>query len=107
MIIFGTGRMRIKKYDDYTIVCENCGESAQLFSVYQQYFHVFFIPFFPSGVKSISCACIKCNDMFNQKRHSHYLSITRTPLYMYTGAVLFSLLIISPFIIGNIVRYLA
>jgi len=87
--------MRIKKYDDYQIKCDNCGSDGQRFSVYQDYFHLFFIPMFPLGKKTIQSVCLKCNDRFNEEKKAHYLSVTRTPIYLYIGLILFACLIIS------------
>ena len=87
--------MRIKKYDDYHIKCANCGSDGQRFSVYQDYFHLFFIPMFPLGKKTIQSVCLKCNDHFNEEKKAHYLSITKTPFYLYTGLILLAWLIIS------------
>ena len=92
--------MRIKKYDDYHIKCDKCNDFGQRFSVYQDYFHLFFIPLFPLGKKTIQSVCLKCNDRFNEEKKNYYLSITRTPIYLYTGLILFALMIIS-IVIGN------
>ena len=101
MIIFGIRKIRIKKYNDYSIKCENCGKHHQRFYVYQQYFHVMFIPFFPTGIQTIRCSCAGCNDSFNQEKKNDYLSLTKTPIYLYTGGLLIAGLIIFA-VFGNI-----
>lgn len=101
MIIYGRRKIRIKKYDDYQIKCENCNGFDHRFSIYQEYFHVFFIPIFPSSIKTIKCVCLKCNDTFNQTKKEHYLSITRTPVFLYSGVILLIGLITAG-LIGNI-----
>lgn len=88
MIIFGRRTIRIKKYDDFNIKCENCGKYHQRFYTYQQYFHIMFIPFFPIGIKSVRCSCVECNDAFNQQKKNDYLSMTKTPIYMFSGGLL-------------------
>ncbi|MCU4164089.1 zinc-ribbon domain-containing protein [Carboxylicivirga caseinilyticus] len=95
MIIFGRRKVRIKKYNNSHIKCEECGSFQQQFSVYQEYFHIFFIPVFPTSVKTIRTVCLNCKDTFNQEKVNHYLSITKTPIYMYSGLILFALLIIT------------
>lgn len=35
MLIYGKRKIRIKKYDDFHIQCENCSACKQRFSVYQ------------------------------------------------------------------------
>ncbi len=102
MIVFGKRIVRIKKYDDYNIKCENCGNYEQRFLVYQDSFHVMFIPFFPLGNKTVKCFCKKCNDRFNQEKKNHYLSVTRTPAFMYLGIILFVTMIASIIILVSI-----
>lgn len=94
IFIFGRRKVRIKKYDDYHIKCDTCNSCGQRFSVYQEYFHLFFIPVFPSGIKTITSVCLQCNDSFNREKRNHYLSITRTPFYLYAGIILFVGLIV-------------
>ena len=101
IFIWGKRKMRIKKYVDHHIKCEECNSYEQKFSVYQEYFHIFFIPIFPFGIKTIQSVCLKCNDAFNGEKKSHYLSITRTPVYLYTGIILFVGFILS-LVIGNV-----
>ena len=100
-MIFGRRTIRIKKYNDYNIKCENCGKYHQRFYIYQQYFHVMFIPFFPSSLKTIRCSCAECNDTFNQEKKGDYLEMTKTPIYLYTGGLLIAGLIIFT-VIGNL-----
>ncbi|HBS85258.1 MAG: hypothetical protein A2W91_15745 [Bacteroidetes bacterium GWF2_38_335] len=102
MIIYGSRKIRIKKHDDFQIKCENCGGYEHRFYVYQEYFHVFFIPIFPSGIKTIKSACLKCSYLFNQEKKNHYLSITRTPVYFYTGIILLAGLVFAG-VIGNLI----
>jgi hypothetical protein len=101
MLIYGKRKIRIKKYDDFHIQCENCSDCKQRFSVYQEYYHLFFIPIYPASQKSITTICLNCKDSFNDQKVLHYLSITKTPFYLYSGLILFGLLFISV-IYGNI-----
>jgi len=102
IFIHGKREIRIKKYDDYHIKCANCDSYGQRFSVYQKYFHVFWIPTFPLGKKTIQSVCLNCNDTFNEEQKNYYLSITRRPIYLYTGLILFVGLIIA-FVIGYVI----
>jgi len=100
--IYGRKTIRIKRYNDPLVKCEQCGHDEQVFSVYQEYFHLFYIPFFPSSTKTVRCVCPKCEDRFNEKKKNHYLSITRTPLYLYTGVILIAAFVI--FLVINNIR---
>ena len=94
MIFFGIRKSRIKKYDDYHIKCENCNGFGERFLVYQEYFHIFFIPIRPVGFKTIKSVCLNCNYAFNEQKLNHYSSITRKPIWLYTGLILLAGLII-------------
>ena len=49
--------------------CPNCEkENTLVASKYGSYFHVFFIPFFPTG-KSIEIGCAYCNRKFDGKKY--------------------------------------
>jgi hypothetical protein len=95
MLIKGRTKIKVEEYDDPTIKCEECGHYGQRFFIYQEYFHVFFIPFFPTKIKVVKCSCLKCNDTFNEEKKKYYSSITRTPIYLYTGLFLLLAFIIS------------
>jgi hypothetical protein len=104
-MIIGRRKIRIKKYDDNHIKCEKCGNYGQRFSVYQEYFHIMFIPAFPSGLKIIKCICLKCKDNFNQEKKNFYLNQTKTPLYLYTLIIIFAGFFVSAVIAGQISRH--
>lgn len=88
-IVFGTKKMKIKRYVDKHIVCEKCGRCEQKFSVYQEYFHLFMVPLFPfKNSKTIASVCTHCNDKFNEQKKDYYLSKTKTPWFMYSGWIL-------------------
>ncbi|NDV83543.1 zinc-ribbon domain-containing protein [Bacteroides sp. 51] len=87
-ILHGTKTLRIKKYIDNRIKCEECGSYTHIFKVYQDYFHIFFIPFVPFGVKRITSQCSKCGFALNGQKKDFYLDQTRTPKYMYSGIIL-------------------
>ncbi len=101
LLIYGIRKIKIKTYDDPHIRCEHCHDFGQRFSVYQDCFHVFFIPLLPMEGKTIQSACLKCNDRFNSEKKNHYLSITRTPVYMYAWPILFVVLI-AALVMGNV-----
>ena len=104
-MIIGRRRIRVKKYDDYQIKCENCGSYEHRFTVYQEHFHVMFIPAFPSGLKSIKCVCNNCKDTFNQEKKKYYLEKTRTPIYFYTWIIFFVGFFLTAVVLGQITSH--
>ena len=102
-MIFFYGRriIKVRKYHDYELTCENCKSHHQIFHVYQEYYHFMFIPFFPSGVKAVRCSCADCKDSFNQEKKNEYLSKSKTPFYLYSGIILIVGLIIFGVIMNN------
>ncbi|MCD7971771.1 MAG: zinc ribbon domain-containing protein [Candidatus Azobacteroides sp.] len=93
-ILWGSRLVRIGKHFDPHIRCENCGNFSQNFFVFRKYIHFFFIPLFPIGQKIINSECVYCKDTFNGEKKTHYLHITKTPVYFYTGIILFITLIL-------------
>jgi hypothetical protein len=99
LYIYGRKRVKIKQYDDYLVGCENCKQLGIRYIVYQEYYHLFFIPIYPSPLKTIKSFCLKCND-YNEKKSNYYLSKSKTPFYFYTGLIfLFSFILLIIFTI--------
>ena len=94
-LIYGKRTLKIKKYEDYSVRCNNCKSYSIKYSVYINYYHFFFIPVYPIGLKTVKTQCLNCNDTFNDEKVNHYLSITKTPIYLYT----IPLIILSLFIV--------
>lgn len=95
MIIFGTRNKKIKEYEDELLVCEFCGKPGLKFSVYRHCVHVFWIPVFPVGSKSIECTCGNCGaQCAGAGKKNGYLSRTGTPAYMFTIFIFLFVLII-------------
>lgn len=92
-IYYGTRRLRVKKIDDYNIKCEKCGEYHQVFKIYKDCFHIFWIPFIPVGKKYISCSCGNCGDSFNEIRKADYLENSGFSLKPFFGFILLAALI--------------
>ncbi|MCG2612938.1 zinc ribbon domain-containing protein [Terrimonas sp. NA20] len=100
MIIYGT---RAKELAAENIVdrCPNCGSQNTLsIHVYQQYAHVFWIPFFP--VRKVGASvCSHCKGVMKHKElppnlQESYKTIkaqTKTPVWMFAGIALFAVLI--------------
>jgi len=97
LLLHGRRKMKIKQYEDKLVGCEECLNLGVRYIVYQEYYHVFFIPVFPFPLKTIKSYCLKCNS-YNEKKSNHYLAKTKTPFYMYSGIILFLCLIVSAFV---------
>jgi hypothetical protein len=89
MIIFGEKRAFIKYYTDTSVPCSSCKSFELNFAVFENYFHFFYIPFFPIDEKEVEVLCLKCGNSDNRNsRVQHYKETVRTPIYLYTGLVL-------------------
>ena len=94
-VLFGRQRVRIKKYTENRHYCRSCNSFDLNVKVYKEYFHIFFIPFFPIGNKTTKIYCNNCGEPFRiETIQKQYESITRTPIYLYTGTILIASLIL-------------
>jgi hypothetical protein len=94
-IIHGKRGLRIKSYTDSSQQCSNCKSFDLRVAIYRRYFHVFFIPFFPIGIKSSALWCHDCGQQFRMDSlQTQYEKNTKTPFYLYTGPILIGLLIL-------------
>jgi hypothetical protein len=90
MIIFGTRSTLLLKERLFE-KCHKCGSSDRIdMYIYQQYAHVFWIPFFPSSKQGIS-ECTSCKERYEARyMPSHLLSAflnvrdkTKTPFWTF------------------------
>lgn len=88
LLIHGKKTVTIKKHDDYNIQCSNCKKISVRYFIYHEYYHFFFIPIFPSGIKSGEGICSNCNKINNTKTEDYILR-TRTPIYFYSWIIIF------------------
>ena len=94
-VIYGRRTARIKKYTDSQQACNNCKAFGLDVKVYRDYYHLFFIPFFPVGDKIVKIHCNSCGQpMRLDTMRNHYESISRTPFYLYAGPILVAGLIL-------------
>src|SRR5690606_22262055 len=88
LVIFGRRKLRVKKYTDSQAFCPECKSLGLNINVYKEYFHIFFIPFFPNGVKSTSISCRNCNSPIRfDSLQNQYENSTKTPIYLYSGLI--------------------
>jgi len=101
MLITGRRVSNIKSYDDPYTRCSKCDSQKIRFTVYREYFHCFFIPLFPSDIKDVKGYCINCGAGNGNRIKEEYLEKTSTPIYFYTGLIIFIGLIAMIIIISN------
>jgi hypothetical protein len=95
ILLYGKRSIRIKKYTDNTHACPSCRAFDLDVSVYKSYYHLFFIPFFPSWEKYASITCNACEYHFSdQAIEKEYEDKSKSPVYLYTGPILIALLIL-------------
>jgi len=86
--------------------CDHCGQAALAVGVFQRYFHVFFVPMFPTG-KSAIVACGHCKKTTPAARAAPRLgelaskaeAAARTPKVHFIGLVV--LVVLVPAAIGG------
>jgi hypothetical protein len=94
--IKGTRKARIKVYHHHERACENCKDFDLTIGVYQEYFHVFFVPVVASGSKSSVIYCSICGSRIRSDSLSkEYESKTRAPFYLYSGLLLAGLVVLT------------
>lgn len=94
-LIYGKRTARIKKYSGDHENCRNCKSFDLDIRVYKDYFHIFFLPIFAFGSKTVKIRCNNCGErLWVNEIQKHYEDITKTPFYLYAGIILFSGLIL-------------
>lgn len=95
-IIRGQRKIRIKRYTESQQCCPNCKTFDLQVDVYKDYYHLFFIPFIPTGVKSSSIYCYHCSSFTRiDSLQNEYENKTRVPFYLYSGLILIGALVVS------------
>ncbi|MBA2612369.1 MAG: hypothetical protein H0U95_10385 [Bacteroidetes bacterium] len=92
--ISGKNKMLIKEYSESQQSCKNCKTFNIEIEVFSEYFHLYLIPFFPTGTKTVKIHCGNCQDVIeDQSLREHYEKITKNPFYIYSGPILVVILI--------------
>jgi zinc-ribbon family len=90
-VIYGRRTARIKKYTYNHQACQSCKTFDLDIKVYRDYYHLFFIPVFPVGDKTVKIRCNNCGEpMWLETIQKHHESISRTPFYLFTIPILFA-----------------
>jgi hypothetical protein len=101
MIIFGTKGEKLAQ-EILATTCPNCGSQNSIYMyVFQQYAHVFWIPFFPIKKTGIS-QCTECNQVLNPEgmpisltyAYNELKAKTKTPFWMFSGMALLAVIMI-------------
>jgi hypothetical protein len=94
-LIYGRRTARIKSYTDNHQTCKSCRSFDLGIKVYRDFYHLFFIPFFPVGVKTAKMRCNNCGEPVRvDSVQKQYEDSTKTPFYLYAGLILVALLIL-------------
>lgn len=93
-VIYGRRKARVKKYTDNRNYCKSCNSFDLNVKVYKEYFHIFFIPFFPLGDKTVKIVCNNCGEPYRSDSvQKEYEKSTKTPIYLYAGLILIAILV--------------
>jgi hypothetical protein len=88
-ILYGRVPVCINRDVDNEHSCSNCNSNGVNVAVYRSYYHVFFLPIFPAGVKSAEITCPNCREpKWFKGQAALYEKATRTPLYFYSGVLI-------------------
>lgn len=94
MILFGYRSNRRDIIEDRLCKCPRCGSGPMAHNIFRNYFHIWYIPFFPLNKKIIS-KCMSCGAEVNQlelppgtKEQAFMNSTRRTPVWMFSGVAL-------------------
>ena len=99
-VVYGSKAKHLGSKELPNAECPECHEKGLILSVFQKYFHIFWIPFI-GYKKTGQSTCPHCKHSEEKKNfspslqeeYSHLNSEYRTPPYMFSGLVLVSLLI--------------
>lgn len=87
-LIYGKRKLRIKTYTDHQNACNDCKFFDLEIKIFKEYFHLFFVPFFPTGAKSSSVRCRSCGTPTRiDSLQKQYEDSTRVPFYLYSGLI--------------------
>ncbi len=100
-LIYGKRSFIIKKYTDHTHACPHCRGLNLEVKVEKFYYHLFYIPFFPSTGKFAHITCGNCGQPYKDPslEEDYYMELeeeyekrTKNPIYLYSGLILIFLL---------------
>ncbi|MCZ4245056.1 hypothetical protein [Pedobacter punctiformis] len=94
---FGHSERLLNYYEDESAVCDNCGEKALTYRIVQKYYQIQGIPFLPAHkYTGVSCEnCMYGHNNVISENAKRYEKLSKTPLYLYSGALVLSLTFLS------------
>jgi len=97
MLLFrGVRNGRIKTYTDHEHQCNDCKDFDLKVKVFKDYYHFFFLPAFPTGVKTVKIRCNKCGEPYrSDSLQKQYELRTRNPFWLYSWIILVGLLVLG------------
>ena len=95
--IKGNRKARVKVYQHHTRQCDDCKDFDLTIGVYQDYFHVFFVPVIATGLKSSVIYWVRVAGIGSVQTHhpKNMKSKSRAPFYLYSGLLLVGLVVLS------------
>lgn len=95
IVICGRRTARIKTFNENHQSCPNCKALDLEVYVFRQYFHIFLIPVFPTGVKSSRIRCNECGEYVRIDSVGwQYEKKSKTPFYFYSLTIILSAFIL-------------
>lgn len=87
--LLGHKKFAVKTYHHHEEPCSKCGHADMKIKVYHGYFHILFIPCWPTNNRTSTLQCHHCGrrTRFDSIQY-HYEKKTPKPFYLYTGLVL-------------------
>ena len=98
-LLRGKRNIGVKTIHDHSRPCPHCNSLGSTVRVYMEYYHWLFIPFWPTGTKSIRIVCDFCGEPFrSDSLQKEYTTRTKAPFYLYAWPILCCSIIIAVFI---------
>lgn len=91
IFLWGSRNKVLEVYSDENFKCEKCNSNNLIYSVSQNYFHLFWIPIVPNYkfVSSYCPDCIESREIVYSETGARLKKQTRTPIYMYSLLIVF------------------
>jgi len=103
IVIHGRKTARIKSFTDMHEPCPDCKNFGVNVKVYNEYYHIYYIPFMPIGDKEATMHCITCgNPIRHYEKQKAYAATARKPFYLHSFILLLLATVVAVIIAANI-----